>query len=96
MANYGASHSGEGGGSSSTHGAAYDNFIQPSLPGSGGDNTYGGGVIKLEVSGTADIQGEIKAEYGTPYAHLEFMKISLILIKMTSFKSVLPDFNYLK
>ncbi|KAL4230250.1 hypothetical protein ACF0H5_010636 [Mactra antiquata] len=65
---HGAGHSGEGGGffNSTTnkyiHGRSYDSYIQPRLPGSGGDNTYGGGVLKLQVSGTAEIEGEIKAD----------------------------------
>lgn len=76
---YGAGHSGEGGGyyniSSSKYvrGAAYDDFKGPSMPGSGGDTTAGGGVIKIDASGTIEIQGEINAEYehfGQPFEFL--------------------------
>ncbi|KAH3816426.1 hypothetical protein DPMN_117942 [Dreissena polymorpha] len=68
LASYGAGHSGQGGGhyDSSTllwvRGAAYDNFRQPTLKGSGGDTTYGGGVLRLVATGTVEIDGEIKAE----------------------------------
>lgn len=69
LPNYGAGHSGEGGGyynstsKSYIRGAAYDNYKEPSVAGSGGDTTYGGGVLKIEASGTVEIDGEIKAEY---------------------------------
>lgn len=68
LQNYGSGHSGEGGGYydstslSYIRGSAYDDFKEPTEPGSGGDTTYGGGVIKIEASGTCDIQGEIQAE----------------------------------
>lgn len=68
MQGHGAGHGGEGGGfyddklKKYIYGAAYDNYKQPRLPGSGGDETHGGGAIKLQVSGEANIEGEIRAE----------------------------------
>ena len=68
LPNYGSGHSGEGGGyynSSCTcymRGLAYDDFKEPTEAGSGSDTASGGGVLKLEASGTVEIQGEINAE----------------------------------
>jgi hypothetical protein len=66
---YGSGHSGEGGGFYNSsfekfeRGLPYDDFKEPVLPGSGGDTTLGGGVIKIQASDTVEIQGEIHAEY---------------------------------
>jgi len=68
LPNYGAGHSGEGGGYYNsaildyTRGPAYDDFKQPSVVGSGGDTTQGGGVLKLMATGTVEIDGELRAE----------------------------------
>jgi hypothetical protein len=43
-------------------GLAYDDFKEPTEAGSGSDKAAGGGVLKLETSGTVEIQGEINAE----------------------------------
>ncbi|XP_053376792.1 adhesin BmaC autotransporter-like [Mercenaria mercenaria] len=71
LPNYGAGHSGEGGGYYNSsydiyeRGAAYDDFKEPVLAGSGGDTAAGGGVIKIQASDTVDIQGEINADGGS-------------------------------
>jgi hypothetical protein len=63
----GGGHGGRGGygsGVSAVSGAAYDSLEQPALAGGGGANLYGacgGGVIRLEVSGTATVRGTISA-----------------------------------
>lgn len=68
LPNYGAGHSGEGGGfynsttKTYTRGPVYDDYKQPTKAGAGGDTTYGGGVLKIEATGTVQIDGEIRAE----------------------------------
>lgn len=68
LPNYGAGHSGEGGGyynatsKAYVRGSAYDDYKEPTIAGSGGDTTYGGGVLKIEATGTVEIDGEIGAE----------------------------------
>ena len=69
LPNHGAGHSGEGGGYYNAsydkfeRGSAYDDVKEPVLPGSSGDTTLGGGVIKIQATDTVEIQGEIHAEY---------------------------------
>lgn len=58
--NAGAGHGGEGGGISG--GSAYDSYLKPSSPGSGGATTYGGGVLHIQVTSFIH-SGEIKAKY---------------------------------
>jgi hypothetical protein len=62
--NAGAGHGGEGGGisDSTSGGSAYDSYLKPSSPGSGGVTTYGGGVLHIQVKSLIH-GGEIKAKY---------------------------------
>ncbi|WAR26296.1 hypothetical protein MAR_012000 [Mya arenaria] len=45
-------------------GPAYGYFREPTTKGSGSDSSYGGGILKIEASGTVEIDGEIKADGG--------------------------------
>ena len=73
---YGASHSGEGGGymDSSTQtyvrGTVYDYYKEPTEPGSGADNSKGGGAFKVVASGSATIEGEINVRLGNGYVQI--------------------------
>lgn len=68
----GAGHGGAGGdsGTASAGGDSYDDFMQPTQSGSGGGNDtntgwgggIGGGVIRLSVTGTLHLEGEITAD----------------------------------
>ena len=64
----GAGHGGNGGtGTEGTNGFAYGSSNAPALPGSGGGGGYGlragrgGGVVRLDVFGTATIDGTLSA-----------------------------------
>jgi len=69
----GAGHGGVGGGGfrKSPSGTTYGNPANPILPGSGGQGTkggYGGGSIRLEVGGKAEIHGLLSAKCGKAVA----------------------------
>ena len=65
----GGGHGGEGGRASSltVGGGAYDSFLTPAEPGSGGGNAYaslggaGGGIIRMIVGGTLQVDGQLAA-----------------------------------
>lgn len=58
----GAGHGGEGGNAAGmvARGSAYDSFDGPAQLGSGGDNTRGGGALKLQSTNTV-IHGKVIA-----------------------------------
>ncbi|NUN15951.1 MAG: hypothetical protein HUU55_20180, partial [Myxococcales bacterium] len=67
--NSGGSHGGFGakGSQGATNGITYGDLFTPVLPGGGGGNSVGGGVVRLTISDTLTIHGYVRANgsYGT-------------------------------